>query len=187
MSTLVLEAKFRKVTRGDIVAITFFSFIAALLFVAFGNFYVALLYFTPALTFMLISFLRRFMTARVYSDRVEFESRVLVKNNRRIEASKIESVNTTDSLLGRSRYGSVVVRGSGLGSIRISPIEDQAGFADAVRSISDAAKTKATSAPSVETRSDSSLSEQLLQLTKLRESGALTDEQFESAKAKLLS
>lgn len=120
----------------------------------------------------------------VYADRVEFSSTFLAKQVRRIEASKIESVLVRESLLGRSRYGTVTVRGSGAGAIRLKRLAEPEKFAEAVRSVASAAQSKAASQTAGASTSID-LAGQIAQLDALRGSGALSESEFQAAKAKL--
>lgn len=86
----------------------------------------------------------RLRFANIYSDRLESGTTYGRKVYRRIEASKIESVDVHESIFGKSTYGYVKVRGSGVGSVRLDPIVNPEKFAEAVRSIASAARGKAT-------------------------------------------
>jgi hypothetical protein len=118
--------------------------------------------------------------ANVYEDRVEAGSTYGRKAYRRIEASKIESVDVHESLFGKSSYGMVKVRGAGIGSVRLDPIIEPEIFAEAVRSIASKSRGKETK------EAPANLKKSLEDLKELHSQGILTDKQFELAKNKLL-
>ncbi len=147
----------------------------------------AVMFFLPGgtviLILLLVSWGKTFTTVQVFEDRVEVLNRFLVKNSRRIEASKIESVDYSQSLLGRSRYGTLVVRGSGNQAIQLNPLRNPEQVAEAIRGISDKSSSKANSAP--EELQDTSTSS-LAELIKMKEAGHLSEQEFSAAKQKLL-
>lgn len=195
MSTLILETKLETVTRGQIVAIALFLAIAASMTIWVSGEIVnpdelsqvipllSIYFFVPIAVVLFISWIKTFTTLQVHSDRVEVINRFLVRNSRRIEASKIESVNFSQSLLGRSRYGTLTVRGSGLGAIVLTPIRKPEEVAEVVRGIADKSSSK-TSAPVVQVASSDTQS--LSELIAMKEKGHLTEEEFTAAKKKLL-
>jgi hypothetical protein len=127
---------------------------------------------------------RKSQILRVFDDRVEARSKLLVENVRRIEASKIEAVNVTDALLGQKAYGAVLVTGSGGSKIMITPIGDQHKVAEVIRGISSASSSKSTSSPAGSSSDD--LAAQLKNLSDLHKSGVLDDKEYKAAKAKLI-
>jgi len=135
---------------------------------------------------------RRKTSLLVSQNGVEMSSGILRRRTERIEASKIESVNTSQSLLGGSRYGSLVVGGSGNAKIEADALANFMEIADAVREVSSAANPK----PEVhhsETIDDPNpqvkdvLAGDLSELAALKERGLLSEEEFAAAKKKLLS
>ena len=108
----------------------------------------------------------------------------LVKSSRRIEASKIESVNFTESLLGRHRYGGLTIRGSGIGALFVSPIQAPEEVAEAIRGIADKSASKATTKST--SGSAGGDTQSLAELIRMKEQGHLTDTEFTAAKRKLL-
>ena len=131
---------------------------------------------------------RRKTSLVVSPNGVEMKSGVFRRQLERIEASKIESVNTSESLLGGKRYGSLVVTGSGKARIEADAVSNFARVADSIREISSAAEPKARA--SQEEASASANSEErtggLNELAALKERGLLSDEEFAAAKRKLL-
>ena len=196
MSKLILEKKLETFTRGQMLWLVIFFVIALILVVWLGSslgaadyfsliFLLGLIYFVaPASVILLISWLKTFTTARVFDDRFEIESRFLVKSGSRIEASKIESVDFSESLLGRSRYGSLVVRGAGIRALQVIPIQDPEEIAEVVRRIAD----KSVSKTGTRSTSDSGGgdTQSLAELIRMKEQGHLTDAEFTAAKKKLL-
>jgi uncharacterized membrane protein YdbT with pleckstrin-like domain len=194
MSKLVREAKYETFTRGQIVFMSVPIFLTLLLvpligedfsaaeqslFAILANVIVAWIGLT-----ILFSFLKNLTTIQVFDDRVEVLSRFLVKKSRRIEASKIESVDFSESLLGRSKYGVLIVRGAGAAAITLSPIQLPEEVAEAIRGIAD----KSVSKKGTNSTSGSGLGEtqSLAELIRMKEQGHLTDAEFSAAKKKLL-
>jgi hypothetical protein len=191
MSKLILEKKLETFTRGQIVWLAIFSSLGiiftALLMSAGAEWYLSVLILiymgVPASMILLISWLKTFTTARVFDDRFEIESRFLVKSGSRIEASKIESVDFSESLLGRSRYGSLVVRGAGTRALQMIPIRDPEEIAEVVRGIADKSSSKNGKSNSDYAAGDT---QSLAELIKMKEQGHLTAAEFTAAKKKLL-
>lgn len=194
MSKLVREAKYETVTRGQIVFMSVpiiftlllvpligedFSELEQLLFVTLGNVIVAWIGITG-----LFSFLKSLTTIQVFEDRVEVLSRFLVKKSRRIEASKIESVDFSESLLGRSKYGLLIVRGAGAAAITMSPIQLPEEVAEAIRGIADKSASKTTTKSTSDSGGGDTQS--LAELIRMKEQGHLTAAEFTAAKKKLL-
>ena len=191
MSKLILEKKLETFTRGQIVWLAIFSSLGiiftALLISAGAEWYLSVLILiymgVPVSMILLISWLKTFTTARVFDDRFEIESRFLVKSGSRIEASKIESVDFSESLLGRSRYGSLVVRGAGTRALQMIPIRDPEEIAEVVRGIADKSSSKNGKSNSDYAAGDT---QSLAELIKMKEQGHLTAAEFTAAKKKLL-
>jgi uncharacterized membrane protein YdbT with pleckstrin-like domain len=194
MSKLIREAKYETLTRGQIVFMSVpivftlllipligedFSEAEQALFVILGGF----ILLWAGLT-VLFSWMKSLTTIQVYEDRVEVLNRFLVKNSRRIEASKIESVDFSESLLGRSRYGVLIVRGAGAATITMTPIQLPEEIAEAIRGIADKSASKTTT----KSTSDSGGGEtqSLADLIRMKEQGHLTATEFTAAKKKLL-
>lgn len=128
------------------------------------------------------SWMKTFTSVRVFSDRVEVVNRFLVNNSRRIEGSKIESIDFSQSILGRSAYGIVIIRGSGMAAVSVSPVRNPENLAEAVRGISSKSAPKSEE-PAPRT-SDAAGS--LAELISMKEQGHLTEEEFTAAKKKIL-
>jgi hypothetical protein len=191
MSKLILEKKLETFTRGQMVWLAIFglfpAIFVALLASAGAKWYDFVLVLiptgVPAIVILCHSWLKTFITARVFDDRFEIESRFLVKSGSRIEASKIESVDFSESLLGRSRYGSLVVRGAGIRALQMTPIRDPEEIAEVIRGIADKSSSKQGKSASDSGGGDT---QSLAELIRMKEQGHLTDTEFTAAKKKLL-
>jgi hypothetical protein len=191
MSKLILEKKLQTFTRGQIFWLAFFGFFA-IIFVAllapagaqwYGFVLVLIPTGVPAIVILCLSWLKTFTTARVFDDRFEIESTFLAKSASRIEASKIESVDFSESLLGRSRYGSLVVRGAGTRALQMTPIRDPEEIAEVIRGIADKSSSKQGKSTSDSGGGDT---QSLAELIRMKEQGHLTAAEFSAAKKKLL-
>jgi len=191
MSNLVREAKLQTLTRGQIVFTSFPALLTLLLApmllgrdTSFTEILLVIVMVLCIALSAIYSFLKSLNTIQVFDDRVEVLSRFLVKKSRRIEASKIESVDFSESFLGRSKYGVLVVRGAGAAAITLSPIQLPEKVAEAIRGIAD----KPTSKTTTQLKSDSGGGDiqSLSELIKMKEQGHLTDTEFSAAKKKLL-
>lgn len=91
-----------------------------------------------------------------------------------------------DSVLGQKRYGGIVVRGSGGAKMISTPVSEQHELAEIIRSISSASTGKTDNSPAVSVQQSSDLYSQIKGLEELRSSGILTEQEFNSAKSKLL-
>lgn len=129
-----------------------------------------------------VSWMKTFTSVRVFSDRVEVVNRFLVNNSRRIEGSKIESIDYSQSVLGRSAYGIVIIRGSGMAAVSLSPVRNPENVAEAVRGISSKSAPKSEESAPQTSDATGSLSE----LVSMKEKGHLTEEEFAAAKKKIL-
>ena len=191
MEKLLLEKRLETVSRGQVVAtvvVVLMSFVG--METVFGGFQAEgagllfSIYVVPGLIVIAIMSLAKiFITVQVFDDRVEVSNRFLVKSSRRIEASKIESVDFSQSLLGRSRYGRLTVRGAGTQAIVVRDLKEPEAVAEAIRGISD--KSSSKSAP-VAPATTSSETQSLSELIQMKEQGHLTDDEFAAAKKKLL-
>jgi hypothetical protein len=184
MSRLIREAKLETVTRGQIVMMSFLVFLFLVFTVLGVSFSLLLL---PFLTWvgviLIISWIKKFTKVQIFEDRVEVLGTFLVKSSRRIEASKIESVDFTESLLGRHRYGSLTVRGSGVGAIVVTPLQLPEEIAEVIRGIADKSSSKQGKTTSDSVGGDT---QSLAELIRMKEQGHLTDAEFTAAKKKLL-
>lgn len=149
------------------------EFVAGIVAFAFSIFFI---WFFRAL----LAAPRKRAFAKVYEDRVEVGSSFLLKRFARIESSKIESADYSQSILGRDKYGTVLVRGSGTRAIRVSPIKNAQVFVEAVRAVASSATPKSNIAPTGDIASN------LADLNKLHDAGVLSDSDFEKAKNKIL-
>jgi uncharacterized membrane protein YdbT with pleckstrin-like domain len=184
----LLEKKLETVSRGQVVFSVVWVLLSLVAIVSiFEGEFVGLLFSIYVVPFLIgmaiVSWAKTFTTVQVFDDRVEVLNRFLVKSSRRIEASKIESVDFSQSLLGRSRYGLLTVRGAGTQAIVVQPVKEPEAVAEAIRGISD--KSSSKSAP-VATATTSSETQSLSELIQMKEQGHLTDDEFAAAKKKLL-
>lgn len=191
---LILEEKLQTFTRGQLVLLGFGLILglistAALPQIDFDNAILWIL--TGALAgfgfaslpgVLIASWIKTFTSIRVFEDRVEIVNRFLVNNSRRIEGSKIESIDFSQSVLGRSAYGIVIIRGSGMAVVSVGPVRNPENVAEAVRGISSRSAPKAEE--SVHGGADAAGS--LAELISMKELGHLTEEEFTAAKKKLL-
>lgn len=117
---------------------------------------------------------------KVFSDCVEIETNFIRKRVNRIEASKIESVDFNEGIIGKSSYGTVRITGSGMKRLNLTPVLKPEELATKIRNIASAPISKSNSS------SSESLVSSLENLRKLHSDGVLNDEEFEKAKNKLL-
>jgi hypothetical protein len=120
-------------------------------------------------------------SAIVFSDSFEYSTSLLSKNVRRIEASKIESVDYRESVIGKGKWGSVTVRGAGIRALALGNIKHPEKLAEALRSIASSPVPKNSSGDTT------NLASNLGELNKLMSEGVITKEEFEKAKSKLLN
>lgn len=186
---ILLEKKLQTVTRGQIVLLLYvliFHSGAFFLFWLTDDLLFVTLIFVGSVVFVLGVFIysryKSFTSVRVFEDRVEVVNRFLVNSSRRIEGSKIESIDYSQSLLGRSAYGVATIRGSGMATISLSPIQDPEAVAEAIRTIS----SKSAPKPGAPGPAVSDTAGSLAELISMKEQGHLTDEEFVAAKKKLL-
>lgn len=186
---ILLEKKLQTFTRGQIVLLLYvliFHSGAFFLFWLTDNLLFATLIIVGSVVFVLGVFIysryKSFTSVRVFEDRVEVVNRFLVNSSRRIEGSKIESIDYSQSLLGRSAYGVATIRGSGMATISLSPIQDPEAVAEAIRTIS----SKSAPKPGAPGPAVSDTAGSLAELISMKEQGHLTDEEFVAAKKKLL-
>ena len=119
--------------------------------------------------------------AIVYSDAFEYSSSFLSKSVKRIEASKIESVDFRESIIGKSGWGSVTVRGAGIRALMLKNVRNPEQLASALRSVASSPVPKSG-------KSDpSNLVSNIGDLKRLFDEGVITQEEFEKAKAKIIS
>jgi hypothetical protein len=117
---------------------------------------------------------------RVYTDRVEIEASFIRKRVNRIEASKIEGVVFNEGIIGKSKYGSVKISGTGMKQIPLTPVINPEELANAIRNIANTPRSASTSNESAD------LVSAIEDLKRLHSAGVLSDDEFEKAKAKLL-
>lgn len=149
----------------------------------FGSFVFGLLTATLPLSLLLgfcILALKK-QKAIVYSDAFESSSSLFSRSASRIEASKIESVDFRESIIGRSRWGTVTVRGTGLGALRILNVKNPEKLAEAVRSVA------SSPIPKNAKNETQNLAANISELNNLLSKGVITQEDFEKAKSKLLN
>jgi len=183
MAKQLLEQKFVLFTRGFILSALILVFIALVPLMTEDYGFVLTIVWVPMFAIILLFFIifRRSQTLRVFDDRVEVRSRMLVERVKRIEASKLEAVDVKDSILGQKAYGSIIITGSGGSKVVAMPIAKHHEVVEIVRSISSAANQKSGS-----TSVSGDIAGQLANLDSLHKSGALTDEEYKAAKGKLL-
>jgi hypothetical protein len=117
---------------------------------------------------------------RVFSDAVEIEATFIRKRLKRIESTKIESVAYNEGVVGKSKYGSVSISGTGMKVIPLTPVLNPEELAKSIRSIANNPKGSAPAGVS------SNLVSAIEDLKRLHTMGVLSDEEFEKAKGKLL-
>jgi hypothetical protein len=185
MSQLLKKVDYVKFTKGGIVTL-------ALMVAAVGMASLELDLLGPivavylGVAYLLFWIFRKSQSLTIYSDRVEVRSKFVTERIRRIEASKIESVDVRDTPLGQRKYGTVVVTGSGGSKILAMPVPNQHEIAELVRSISSASPKKVKEQNSASSGTHDDIASQIKKLDALRESGVLSQEEFKAAKAKLL-
>jgi hypothetical protein len=130
--------------------------------------------------------IKKGMSVQVYEDRVELVSTFFRKTATRFEASKIESVEVSESLLMPKVYGRVNVRGSGGAVLYLTPIIGHAGLAESIRKISSAPQSKAKLSKESSSGSTNNLVEELKELEKLRKDGVISDAEFKELKKKAM-
>ena len=188
MENSVYEAKFQLITRGQwatLGGIAAFSILLTLSFPPF--FFFALGYFLiPFLTVVISSLVRKDWTVFVYKDRVEFVSTFIRMKTKRLEASKIESVDVRDTLLGNKLYGSVIVRGSGMANLKFFNIKSQQELAERIRAISSAPHNKETVAKSSSNSNTGNLVSDLKGLEQLKKDGVISESEFQELKKKAI-
>lgn len=137
---LIGEWRFRRWTKGGVIALV--------ILLVYGTIQVPL--FGLGIPVLLVVWLvtgialrlKRSKCVRVYPDRIEVLSVFIARNESRIEASKIEAVTFSNSILGKAEYGTVVVTGSGGSKVTLMPIENPQSLVEAIRKISSAPATK---------------------------------------------
>ena len=120
--------------------------------------------------------------AEVWSDRVEIR---IGDVNSRLEASQIESATVTRMRSKSKNIGDVLVRGTGGTKFLVSSVSEPLVFAEHLRQVASKATSKNVAEPA-STNGHRDLAEQLMSLNNLYDAGALNEEQFEAAKAKIL-
>jgi hypothetical protein len=131
------------------------------------------------LLFITIAAMRR-SAAIVFADTFEFSTSLTSRSVRRIEASKIESVDFRESLIGRSRWGSVTVRGAGLRALKVNNVKNPEKLAEALRSVASSPTSKKL------TPESSTTTAKLQELNELFRTGVLSQQEFDKAKSKIL-
>ena len=117
---------------------------------------------------------------RVYSDRLEINASFIRKRVNRIEAGKIEGVVFNEGIIGKSKYGSVKISGTGMKQISLTPVINPEELANAIRSISNSHRSTGGPTESID------LASAIEDLKRLHTAGILSDDEFAKAKAKLL-
>jgi hypothetical protein len=116
---------------------------------------------------------------RVYSDRLEINASFIRKRVNRIEAGKIEGVVFNEGIIGKSKYGSVKISGTGMKQISLTPVINPEELANAIRNISNSPRF--AGGPTESTDLVSAIED----LKRLHTAGILSDDEFAKAKAKL--
>lgn len=133
---------------------------------------------------------RRRTSLIVSENGVELNSGIFRRQVQRIEASKIESVTTGQSLLGGQRYGIIKITGSGKAEIEADALANFLEVAEAAREVSSAAAPKPlkrqVSSAAEASDTNTSFTGALTNLGDLRERGLLTEAEFEAAKKRIL-
>lgn len=196
MEKLVFEAKFQPFTREatiiSAVITAFLLFIGltglqsdSFLFRTLGLMF-SLFVPIPFGALYLAKVIKKGMSVQVYEDRVELVSTFFRKTATRFEASKIESVEVSESLLMPKVYGRVNVRGSGGAVLYLTPIIGHAALAESIRKISSAPQSKAKLSKEYSSGSTNNLVEELKELEKLRKDGVISDAEFKELKKKAM-
>jgi len=148
---------------------------------AVGILWTGLIFASPLLVIMGLALAAQKKTrATVYADAFEFSTSLTSKSVRRIEASKIESVDFRESLIGRSSWGSVTVRGAGIRALKVKNVRTPEKLADAIRSIASSPISKTA------TKQSTDLASSIQELNKMKNDGLITEEEFNKAKSKIL-
>lgn len=181
----IFEGKFQWPTKGERISGIIIAVVTA--------FFLLLTFAEPSAISLPLSFgafgftyyflgsrIRRSTFADVYPDRVEFGATFFRTKMHRIEASKIESVIFSQSVLGKSNYGNVSIGGSGGMKLRIQNIIDPEAFVSAVKSISSAPIQKNAPAAS------GSAAKEIAELNELLKAGVISQEDFDKGKNKAL-
>lgn len=195
MERLLFTGELQGITRGAIVASSVYLGFQSLIIIAFigwGAFDSAA---TSAivnygLVFGLLALIRKIRKEThvlVYEDRVETGSNFIRHWSRRFEASKIESVDVQDSLLGGKRYGYVIVKGSGGAKLPLAPIKNVQELAESIRKISSAPQSKDGNSNSSSPSATGSLVSDLQGLEKLKSDGVISEAEFQELKKKAIS
>ncbi len=176
MSELLKKVEYVRFTKGGIIA------------AALGLIACFLVFTIPVIviSFVIFHVARRSQVLSIYQDRIEVRSKFITEKIRRIEASKIEAVDVTDTPLGQRGYGTLIITGSGGTKILATPVPNQHELAELVRGISSSSSKKVSAASHAAAPIGDDLASQLHKLESLRSAGVLSDEEFKAAKAKLL-
>ena len=187
----ILEGKFQWPTRGEVILFKVAGSMPFLLGIFIllvlkepAGFLLGFGMGSPFLFVFPVSILtkkvRKSSFADVYPDRVEVGSTFFRTHLSRIEASKIESVSFSQSVLGKSDYGNIIIGGSGGMKLRVVNLIDPEAFVLAVRGISSAPVQKNTPAAS------GSAAQEIAELNALLQAGVISQEDFEKGKNKAL-
>jgi hypothetical protein len=145
---------------------------------AWAIFLSGVLFFIPFLLLNIAIVKKTFAT--VFDDNYEVKTSFISKRVRRIEGSKIESVDFHESVIGRGRWGSVTVRGTGIRALIIGGVKNPEKMAEAIRSIASSSNSKSNSSDNTNVASS------LTELNRLMIDGVISKEDFEKAKSKIL-
>lgn len=176
MSELLKKVEYVRFTKGGIVVLSL-GLIACILVIPIPVIVISLVIFHVA---------RRSQTLSIYQDRIEVRSKFITEKIRRIEASKIEAVDVTDTPLGQRGYGTLIITGSGGTKILATPVPHQHELAELVRGISGTSSKRVSSSSQDAGVTGDDLASQLHKIEELRAAGVLSEDEFKAAKAKLL-
>jgi hypothetical protein len=195
LEKVLFTGELQGITRGAIVASSVylgFQLLPILLFLSLGSFdsaaFSAVVNFGLVFGFLaLIKKIRNETHVLVYEDRVETGSNFIRHWSRRFEASKIESVDVQDSLLGGKLYGYVIVKGSGGAKLPLAPIKNVQELAESIRKISSAPQSKSANSKSSSSSTTGNLVSDLQGLEKLKSDGVISEAEFQELKKKAIS
>jgi hypothetical protein len=195
MEKLLFTGELQGITRGAIVASSVYLGLQTLLIIAsiglgaFDSVAISAIV-NYGVVFGLLALIRKIRKEThvlVYEDRVETGSNFIRHWSRRFEASKIESVDVQDSLLGGKRYGYVIVKGSGGAKLPLAPIKNVQELAESIRKISSAPQSKDGNSNSSSPSATGSLVSDLQGLEKLKSDGVISEAEFQELKKKAIS
>jgi uncharacterized membrane protein YdbT with pleckstrin-like domain len=141
-ANLIGEWRFKTWTTAGIIAMVFLNLFFLPWVALFGLGIIPLLILWAGWFYRIG--VRSYTCVRVYPDRIEYHNVFLQVRENRLEASKIENVDSAQSFFGKEKYGTVVVTGSGGTSLQFLAIEQPVGMVAAIREISSSRSLKSS-------------------------------------------